>query len=90
VIHYDGDPIEAPADLDIELVHQGIRIVVNPNADKRRRRPNRVQSAFSNFFNELQNVKNGMEHLTSEMGQQVGNPVRHAKAVSEYIQNKLK
>jgi YegS/Rv2252/BmrU family lipid kinase len=79
VIHYDGDPIEAPADLDIELVHQGIRIVVNPNADKRRRRPNRVQSAFSNFFNELQNVKNGMEHLTSEMGQQVGNPVRHAK-----------
>ena len=90
MIHYDGDPIEAPADLDIELVHQGIRIVVNPNADKRRRRPNRVQSAFSNFFNELQNVKNGMEHLTSEMGQQVGNPVRHAKAVSEYIQSKLK
>ena len=89
-IHYDGDPIEAPADLDIELVHQGIRIVVNPNADKRRRRPNRVQSAFSNFINELQNVKNGMEHLTTEMGQQVGNPVRQAKAVSEYIQSKLK
>ena len=90
MIHYDGDTIEAPADLDIELVHQGIRIVVNPNADKRRRRPNRVQSAFSDFFNELQNVKDGMERLTSEVGQQVGNPVRHAKAVSEYIQSKLK
>lgn len=86
VIHYDGDPVEAPQDIDIELIHQGIRIVVNPNADKRRRRPNKVQNAFSDFFSELQNVKNGVEHLTSE----VGHPVRHAKAVSEYIQNKLK
>lgn len=85
-IHYDGDPVKAGADINIQLIHQGIRIVVNPNADKRRRRPNKMQNAFSEFFRELQNVKEGMEHIGSE----VGHPVKHAKAVSEYIQNKLK
>lgn len=86
VIHYDGDPVEAPADLDIELIHRGIRIVVNPNADKRRRRPNKVQNAFSELFNEINSVRSNVERLTSE----ASHPVKHVKAINNYIQNKLK
>ena len=86
VIHFDGDPIEAPADLDIELIHCGIRIVVNPNADKRRRQPNKVQNAFSELFNEINSVRSNVERLTSEASR----PVKHVKAINNFIQNKLK
>lgn len=86
VIHYDGDPVEAPADLDIELIHRGIRIVVNPNADKRRRRPNIVQNAFSDLFNEINSVRDNVERLTSE----ATHPAKHVKAINQFIQNKLK
>lgn len=56
-IHYDGDPIMTDADVDIKLVSKGIRIVVNPDADKRKRKPNIVQNAFSEFFNDLNIVR---------------------------------
>ncbi len=52
-IHYDGDPIMEEADVDIRLVSKGIRIIVNPNADKTKRHPNAVQTAFSEFFNDI-------------------------------------
>lgn len=79
VIHYDGDPIEAPQDLDVRLITKGIRIVVNPNADKKRRRPNKVQNAVSMFFNDINTMK-----------AEVGHPIKHAKALNNYLQNKLK
>ena len=41
------------ADVDIRLVSKGIRIIVNPDADKSKRHPNVVQTAFSEFFNDL-------------------------------------
>ena len=56
-IHYDGDPIMTDADVDIKLVSKRIRIVVNPDADKRKRKPNIVQNAFSEFFNDLNIVR---------------------------------
>ena len=56
-IHYDGDPIMTDADVDIKLVSKGLRIVVNPDADKRKRKPNIVQNAFSEFFNDLNIVR---------------------------------
>lgn len=87
VIHYDGDPIEASADLDIEIVHRGIRIVVNSHADKRRRYPNKVQSAFSELFNEINSVRSNVEKLTSEAAQ---SPVKRVKAINRLIQSKLK
>ncbi|MBR6944968.1 MAG: diacylglycerol kinase family lipid kinase [Prevotella sp.] len=52
-IHYDGDPVMEEADVDIRLVSKGIRIIVNPDADKTKRHPNAVQTAFSEFFNDL-------------------------------------
>ena len=51
LIHYDGDPIMTDADVDVELKEKGIRIVVNPDADKSLRQPNMVQNAFNEFFN---------------------------------------
>lgn len=79
VIHYDGDPIETGQDIDVSLVHRGIKIVVNPNADKRRRHPNKVQNALSDLINDINIVK-----------AEVGHPVRHVKAINNYLQNKLK
>lgn len=56
-IHYDGDPTMADADVDISLVSKGIRIVVNPDADKSKRQPNMVQTAFSELFNDIHAVR---------------------------------
>lgn len=36
VIHYDGEPAEAGTDIDIRLVPQGLRVVVNDRLDKPR------------------------------------------------------
>lgn len=56
-IHYDGDPIMADADVDIKLVPKGIKMVINPDADKSKRQPNLVQTAFSELFNDLQDIR---------------------------------
>lgn len=57
VIHYDGDPVMTTADVDIRLVPNGIKMIVNPDADKNKRRPNRVQTAFHEFFNDINVVR---------------------------------
>lgn len=77
-IHYDGDPINAEEVLHVTLRSKGIRIVVNPMADKKRRQPNVVQNAFSAFFNDINAVRDEMAH-----------PVKHVKAINNFIQSKL-
>lgn len=52
-IHYDGDPVMTGTSVDVSIVNKGIKVIVNPKADKARRRPNVVQTAFSDFFNDL-------------------------------------
>ncbi len=78
VIHYDGDPIEETAEIHVTLRSKGIRMVVNPFADKKHRRPNRVQSAFNALFNEMNAVR-----------EEVTNPTKHVKALNNFIQSKL-
>lgn len=56
-IHYDGDPIMTDADVDISVVNKGIKIIVNPLAQKEKREPNMMQTAFSVFFNDIMNVR---------------------------------
>ena len=56
-IHYDGDPVIAGEEVDIAVVHHGIKIIVNAHADKSKRQPNMVQNAFSEFFNDLSNMR---------------------------------
>ena len=79
VIHYDGDPVEAGTELHVAIHNKGIRVVVNPLADKKRRRPNMMQTAFSELFNDLNIVREEV----------VTNPVKRVKAINNYIQNKL-
>lgn len=56
-IHYDGDPVMAGRDVDISVVNRGIKIIINSDADKTRRQPNMVQTAFSDFFNDISTLR---------------------------------
>ena len=60
-IHYDGDPIMTDKDIDVHNEHQGIRILINPNATEDAGQPNPVLNAFSDFFNNINNVREDIE-----------------------------
>jgi hypothetical protein len=65
-------------DIEIELKEKGIRIIVNPDADKSLRKPNMLQSAAADLFNEINVVR---EDLTKQ--------TRHIQALSKVLQRKL-
>ncbi|MBR6139461.1 MAG: YegS/Rv2252/BmrU family lipid kinase [Prevotella sp.] len=52
-IHYDGDPVMAGTEIEIHVEHKGIKMVVNPDADKSKRKPAHVVNAISEAFNTL-------------------------------------
>lgn len=60
-IHYDGDPIMTDPDVDIHIEHLGLRIVTNPEATEDQSQPNPVLNAFSDFFNNINNVREDIE-----------------------------
>ena len=78
VIHYDGDPVMTDADVEVKLMEKGIRIIVNPYADKRSRMPNMLQSAAAELFNEISIVR---EDITKQG--------RNVLALSKVLQRKL-
>lgn len=61
LIHYDGDPMMTDADVDIRIVEKGIKIAVNPEADKSLRQPNMVQTAFNDLFNEFNMIRGDIQ-----------------------------
>lgn len=78
VIHYDGDPVMTDADVEVKLMEKGIRIIINPYADKRNRMPNILQSAAAELFNEISIVR---EDITKQG--------RNVLALSKVLQRKL-
>ena len=60
VIHYDGDPVMTGKDIDVELHPKGIRIIVNPFANKSTRKPNMLQNAAAELFNEINDIREEM------------------------------
>ena len=60
-IHYDGDPMMTGTDVDVHIEHEGIRIVINPNAAEDEGQPNPVLNAFSDLFNNINNVREDIE-----------------------------
>ena len=56
-IHYDGDPIMTDNDIDVRIEHLGIKIVANPEVSEDEAQPNQVLNAFSDFFNNINNVR---------------------------------
>lgn len=77
-VHYDGEPMMTGKDVHIKLISKGIKIIVNPHADKTKRRPNIIQSAFSEFFNDINIVK---EDITKQG--------RHLQEFNRFLQNKI-
>lgn len=60
-IHYDGDPVVTSADIDIHMEPGGIRIVTNPEVPEDNTQPNFLLNAFSDFFNNINNVREDIE-----------------------------
>ena len=56
-IHYDGDPMMTGTDIDINIEPEGIRIVTNPDVIEDERQPNFLLNVFSDFFNNINNVR---------------------------------
>lgn len=57
LIHYDGDPVMTGADITVTLREQGIKMVINPNADRSERQPNVLQTAAAELFNDLNEMR---------------------------------
>ncbi len=56
-IHYDGDPMMTGPEIDIKIEHLGINIVVNPDVIEDTSHPNPMLNAFSDLFNNINNVR---------------------------------
>ena len=93
VIHYDGDPIIADADLDVLVREKGIKVVVNKNADKRRRRPSRVQTVFSEMMNNVNTVRTDIVDSIKDAGEEIVTDInqqgRMVQKLGKTIQRKL-
>uniref|UniRef100_UPI003FED92F3 diacylglycerol/lipid kinase family protein n=1 Tax=Prevotella sp. TaxID=59823 RepID=UPI003FED92F3 len=63
-IHYDGEPVMAGADVDINLVPKGIKVVVNDDADKSKRKPTPLQKAACEIFNDLNTIQDDIARQT--------------------------
>ena len=60
-IHYDGDPIMTGTEVDVHIEEQGIRIITNPVVKEDTRQPNFLLNAFSDLFNNINNVRDDIE-----------------------------
>ena len=78
IIHYDGDPKMAEADVDIHIKPQSISIVTNPDGDKAQRQPNIVQNAASELFYDIDTMREKLIQQT-----------RNLQAVNKKILRKL-
>ena len=60
-IHYDGDPIMTGTDIDVHVEPHGISILTNPEQGEDPGQPNPVLNAFSDLFNNINNVREDIE-----------------------------
>lgn len=60
-IHFDGDPIMTSEDIDVRIENRGIKIVTNINAENHEEQSNFLLNAFSDFFNNINNVRADIE-----------------------------
>ena len=60
-IHFDGDPMMMDTDIDVHIEHEGIKILTNPEAIEDASQPNFLLNAFSDFFNNINTVREDIE-----------------------------
>ncbi|MGN1262423.1 MAG: diacylglycerol/lipid kinase family protein [Prevotella sp.] len=77
-IHYDGDPIMTGTDIDVHIEERGIKIITNPEIREVNPHPNFFLNAFSDFYNNINNVRKDIE----KQG-------RRIQAISKVFQKKL-
>jgi len=82
-IHYDGDPIMTDADIEVHIEHLGINIVLNPDFQEDDGKPNGVLNAFSDFFNNINNVR---EDIRDDLGK----TGRNIQAINKVLLRKLR
>ncbi|MBQ2208557.1 MAG: YegS/Rv2252/BmrU family lipid kinase [Prevotella sp.] len=82
-IHYDGDPIMTGTDIDVRIEHLAINIVVNPDIQEDKAQPNQVLNAFSDFFNNINNVR-------EDIGKDIGKGSRRIQAINKVLLRKLR
>ena len=82
-IHYDGDPIMTGTDVEVHIEHLGIQIVVNPDAPEDKAQPNQVLNAFSDFFNNINNVR-------EDIGKDIEKQGRRIQAINKVLLRKLR
>ena len=82
-IHYDGDPIMTGTDVDVHIEHLGIRILTNPEATEDIAPPNPVLNAFSDFFNNINNVR-------EDIGSGIEKGGRRIQAINKVLLRKLR
>lgn len=88
-VHFDGEPTMAPAEVEIYLVERGINIVVNPHADKKKRRPNMFQLAMSKFFNDVDEFQKTIKERSQELLEQGKNLQKDIVETSKTIQKDI-
>ncbi len=82
-IHYDGDPIMTNSDIDVHIEHLGLRIVANPDAKEDDGQPNQMLNAFSDFFNNINNVREDIRGDLEKSG-------RRIQAINKVLLRKLR
>mgnify|MGYP002624374866 FL=1 len=65
-VHYDGDPVMMGRDIDVKIVKHGIRIVVNPDAKSLK--PNKLQNAITNLFNDISDFRSSIKIKKEDKG----------------------
>lgn len=66
-IHYDGDPVTTGEDIDVELQPKGIKIIVNPYADRSLRQPNALQTAAAEMFNDINAIRENISQQSKHI-----------------------
>lgn len=78
VIHFDGDPVETGADIEVSLVKAGLYTIVNPFTDRSQREPSKLQNATADLIQEINNVAETIVENANRL-----------QRMSKYIQYKL-
>lgn len=83
----------ADSDLDISIREKGIKIVTNPDADRKKRQPSKVQTAFSEFLSSIHSARMEVTDAVKEVSEEVASDIskqgKKMQQISKTIQNKL-
>jgi hypothetical protein len=71
------------SDIEVHIEHLGIRIVANPDIPEDKAEPNMVLNAFSDFFNNINNVR-------EDIGKDLERSGRRIQAINKVLLRKLR